>query len=65
MSDEEAIGRRYRMHADELRAIAESDRNAFTHDTLLRIAADYDNMADTMDQLHTMNDGFRKRYSPA
>lgn len=39
----------YRNRAVELRAIAEVDRHAKTHDTLMKLAADYDMMALQMD----------------
>jgi len=62
MSDEETIGKWYRQHAEELRTIAECDRNKFTHETLLRIAADYEQMAETMDALEKTNNERRTRY---
>jgi hypothetical protein len=61
MTEETRIANRYRRHAEELRVIAESDRNMPTHDTLMRIAADYEKMAETMSELDKSNRSYQTR----
>ena len=53
MSEELETARRYRHHADELRALAGKD-HATNHD-LLQIAEDYDRMAATLEAIDRTN----------
>jgi hypothetical protein len=64
MSEEANTARRYRAHAEELRAIADGEREANTKDTLLRIAEDYERMAGTLDAIDRTNKAMKKRSSP-
>ena len=55
MSYELDAAARYRNHAEELRAIAETDRLVQTREMLLRVALDYDRMARNMEELEAMH----------
>jgi hypothetical protein len=59
MSEEANTALRYRQHAEELRAIAQSEGEPKTKDTLLRIAEDYDRMAGTLDAIDRTNKAMR------
>jgi hypothetical protein len=45
MKEDRDSAARYRHHAEELRAIAESYKNNVTREALLRVAEDYEQMA--------------------
>ena len=55
MSEEIDTANRYRVHAEELRVIAEQDRDRDTRRMLLRVADDYDHMADTLEAIDRTN----------
>ena len=61
MSEEAEIAARYRRHAAALRAIAESDGHLSTRETLVRIAEDYDMMADTLERVAQWDFAYRRR----
>lgn len=60
MSLEQNAAKRYRSHAEELRAIADSDGHYQTQRTLLNIAHDYERMADTFEQIERTNQSLRR-----
>jgi len=60
MSDEQLRAQRYRMRAQEFRAIAELDRKAQNHDTLLEIARRYDQMAQRLEASDQKRKGAKK-----
>lgn len=51
MGYESDVAKRYRDHAEELRTIAAGDRDYKIRTALLRIAADYERLAATMEAL--------------
>ena len=55
MTLEAEAATRYRTHAEELRAIADSDGHFQTQRMLLSIANDYDRMAETFEQIERTN----------
>ena len=59
MSYELDAAARYRNHAEELRAIAETDRLVQTREMLLRVALDYDRMARNMEELEAMHSSLK------
>jgi hypothetical protein len=60
MSIETETAQRYRVRSEELRTIAGDDRNHITHDALLKIAADYERMANTLDAIDRTNQVLHK-----
>jgi hypothetical protein len=60
VSAEKELAASYRKRAEQLRKIADLDRNRRTRDTLLNVAQDYDNMADTLDAIDKANSALRK-----
>ena len=64
MTYELETARRYRDHAEELRAIAEGDRNNETRELLLKVALDYDRMARSMEAIDDTNRLMGKRTNP-
>jgi hypothetical protein len=60
MSEERDIAEGYRVRAEEIRTIASIDRHFQTRELLLRVAADYDKMAITMDNIARTNEVLRK-----
>ena len=52
MSEELDTARRYRQRAEELRIIAEEETNPANRRTLKKIAADYEQMAETLEAIH-------------
>jgi len=56
MADEEAAGKleTYRRRAEELRRVAEGLKNLDARETILRIAAAYDHMADMLERFPEM-----------
>ena len=60
MSEEIDTANRYRVHAEELRVIAEQDRDGATRKMLLRVADDYDHMADTLEAIDRTNKAVRR-----
>ena len=64
MTYELETARRYRDHAEELRAIAEGDRNNETREMLLKVALDYDRMARSMEAIDDTNRLMGKRTNP-
>jgi hypothetical protein len=57
MSEEKRLAARYRLHADQLRTIAKSDEHLPTRSALIRVAKDYEKMADNMDALERARQG--------
>jgi hypothetical protein len=55
MSEELDTARRYRQRAEELRIVAQDERDKVTRSTLQRIAADYERMAETMEAIDRTN----------
>lgn len=51
MSDRYSRAEKYRVRAEEVRAIAETMRHPDTRDMLLEIAADYENMAAQIERI--------------
>jgi len=60
MSEEIDTANRYRVHAEELRVIAEQDRDHETRRMLLRVADDYDHMANTLEAIDKTNKAVRR-----
>jgi hypothetical protein len=60
-SEELLLAARYRTHAEELRVIAESDRDRTSSRMLLRIAVDYDRMASILEEIDKTNRSILKR----
>ena len=60
MSIETETAQRYRVRAEELRTIAGDDRNHVTHDALVKIAVDYERMANTLDAIDRTNQVLHK-----
>jgi hypothetical protein len=61
MSEETNTALRYRRHAEELRVIAEHEREPTTRDALMRIAEDYERMAGTLEAIDRTNKAMKKR----
>ncbi len=55
VTKEQESAERYRVRAEELRVIAEMDRNEETRQILLGIARDYEKMAISMDKIEATN----------
>jgi bacterioferritin (cytochrome b1) len=55
MSQELDAAKRYRVHAKELRVIAEQDRDYETRRMLLKVADDYEHMANTLEAIDKTN----------
>lgn len=55
MSEEVNVAARYRRHAKELRRIAAEDGDANTNAELIRIAKEYDHMAETFEAIDRTN----------
>jgi len=60
MSEELDTAKRYRVHAKELRVIAEQDRDHETRRLLMKVADDYDHMADTLEAIDKTNKAVRR-----
>ena len=60
MSEELETASRYRVHAEELRVIAEQDRDHETRRMLLRVADDYEHMAQTLEAIDRTNKAVHK-----
>lgn len=61
MSEELETASRYRVHAQELRVIAEQDRDHETRRLLLKVADDYEHMAQTLEAIDKTNKAVRTR----
>jgi hypothetical protein len=55
MSREEQLARSYRIRAEELRTIADMDDHIHTREVLMRVAKDYDRMAENMEAIERSN----------
>ena len=55
MSEEQDLARSYRLRAEELRTLADLDRDRRTRETLLGIARDYDRMAQSFEAIDLTN----------
>ena len=55
LGEELDTARRYRLHAEELRTIATDKAMHQSRESLLRIAADYDHMAQTLEAINRTN----------
>ena len=55
MSEELDTARRYRLHAEELRIIAQGTLAEPNRRTLLEVARDYEKMAKSLEALHEAN----------
>ena len=60
MTEEIDTANRYRVHAEELRAIAEQDRDSNTRRMLLKVADDYEHMAATLEAIDKTNNAMRR-----
>ena len=60
MTEETDAAAQYRHHAEELRAIATEAFDPKTKKALLKIAADYDRMAESMDAIDQTNAHLRR-----
>jgi hypothetical protein len=60
MSEELDTAQRYRQRAEELRTIALDDKTRENRDALLRIAKDYEQMADTLEAIDKTNRAMRR-----
>jgi predicted kinase len=61
VSEELEAAQRYRMHAEELRAIAADSHDPKNRDVLLQIAQDYDRMAESLQSIDRTNKVLRTR----
>ena len=61
MSEELDTAKRYRQRAEELRRIAADDAGSKNCEALLKIAEDYDQMAETLEAIDRTNRAVRKR----
>jgi hypothetical protein len=61
MSEEADTALRYRQNAEELRVIAEGERDPNTKDALLGIATDYERMAATLEAIDRTNKAMKRR----
>jgi len=61
MSEEIDTANRYRVHAEELRVIAEQDRDHETRRMLLKVADDYEHMAVTLEAIDKTNKAVCRR----
>ena len=55
MSEEEKLARSYRLRGEELRTLADLDRNRRTREMLLEVASDYERMAQSLDGIDRTN----------
>jgi hypothetical protein len=60
LSHERDIAETYRIKAEEIRIVAETDRHSETREMLLRVADDYEKMAATMESIAQTNEGLHK-----
>jgi hypothetical protein len=60
MSEELDTAKRYRQRAEELRAIAAADQTRENRNALLKIAKDYEQMADTLEAIDKTNRAISK-----
>ena len=60
MRQENEVARRYRLFAEELRSIADMDRDHTTSQKLLGVARDYDRMAASMDAIGMSRDNLSR-----
>ena len=60
MSEELDTAQRYRQRAEELRTIAADDKARANRTALLKIAADYERMADTLEAIDQTNRAIRR-----
>lgn len=62
MSTETDIAASYRVRAEEIRTIAEMDRDVITRKVLEDVARDYEEMARTMEAIDRTNVSIKKRF---
>ena len=62
MSYELDTARRYRLHAEELRVIAEHDQHRPNKDTLIKVAIDYERMAELMETIACAHEELNRRH---
>lgn len=55
MTEELETARRYRLHAEELRLIAEDVEDRSNRRILIEVAKDYEKMANSLEALHRVN----------
>ena len=60
MSYEAKSSKRYRDHAEELRAMANGDEHEKTREALLDIAADYERIAASLEAIDKSNRSWKK-----
>jgi hypothetical protein len=60
MSEELDTAKRYRQRAEELRTIAADDEGIRNREALLKIAKDYEQMAETLEAIDRTNRAIRK-----
>ena len=51
MDDDRVKAERYRTRAEEIRTLAEDDKRPETYDILMKIAADYDSVAQSLEAI--------------
>ena len=61
MSDPNTLAANYRKRAQTLRSIAEMDSNRETRQTLIKIAQNYERMADDLEAIDQTNREFEQR----
>jgi len=61
MGEELDTARRYRFHAEELRTIASDKEMRSSRESLLKIAADYERMAQTLEAIDRTEQTLRNR----
>jgi hypothetical protein len=64
LGEELDTARRYRLHAEELRTIATDRTMHQSRESLLRIAADYEHMAQTLEAIDRTNQTLSSRPPP-
>ena len=50
IQDQAHAAKRYRLHAEELRALAEETHSSFNRDALMKAASEYELIADVIEQ---------------
>jgi len=59
MSEEQELAQSYRFRAEELRAIADLDRETTNREILMNVARDYDRRARNLEVIDRTNKGVR------
>jgi hypothetical protein len=64
MNKEQELARSYRLRGEELRTLADLDRDRRTRETLLGVARDYERMAQTLEAIDHTNQAVSRLSSP-